>query len=238
MEQQYELYTSEDREVWKQLYTRQHPQIVQYASQAVIDGMELCGFKADEIPDFRKVNENLSHITGWEIYAVPGLIDNKLFFENLALKKFPCATWLRTMEQLDYLEEPDMFHDVFGHVPLLTNHEFTGFLSNLAVIALKNIDDEDFIERMSRLYWYTVEFGLIKQNGVLKAYGAGILSSIGETKYSLFSDQPKRVPYDLHTILDTPYIKDKYQEQYYVINSYEELFASIENYNESLMLNA
>jgi phenylalanine-4-hydroxylase len=142
-------------------------------------------------------------------------------------QEFPATTWLRKMSQLEYLEEPDMFHDVFGHIPLLSNPSFAKFLEELAKISLKHIDNEWAIELVSRLYWYTVEFGLIEEEGALKVYGAGILSSSGETQYSIDSDIPKRLPYDIQTIFDTPYIKDKYQEQYFVIDSYEQLYTSI-----------
>jgi phenylalanine-4-hydroxylase len=155
------------------------------------------------------------------------LIDNKLFFELLGQKKFPASTWLRSMEELDYLQEPDMFHDVLGHVPLLATKDFCGFLEKLAHIALQYIDDSVTIEAISRLYWYTVEFGLIEEDNQLKIYGAGILSSSGETLYAISSDIPKRIPYDVETILAIPYIKDKFQEQYFVIPSYKYLFESL-----------
>jgi phenylalanine-4-hydroxylase len=131
------------------------------------------------------------------------------------------------MEQLDYLQEPDMFHDVFGHVPLLTNPDLCHFLEGLSHIALRFIDNELAIELVSRIYWYTVEFGLIREHGKLKIYGAGILSSGGETKYSLESDIPERLPYVVKDVIDTPYIKDKYQAKYFVIDSYEQLYASV-----------
>jgi phenylalanine-4-hydroxylase len=125
------------------------------------------------------------------------------------------------------LEEPDMFHDVFGHVPLLTNQPLCNFLVDLSKIALKYIDSEIAIELIARLYWYTVEFGLIQEKEGLRIYGAGILSSSGETDYSLYSDIPQRVPFDVQEILDTPYIKDKYQMKYFVIDSYEQLYSSV-----------
>jgi len=131
------------------------------------------------------------------------------------------------MSQLDYLEEPDMFHDVFGHVPLLTNPDLCHFLESLSRIALRYIDNALAIELVSRIYWYTVEFGLIKEGGYLRIYGAGILSSAGETEYSLKSPVPQRVPYVVKQVMNTPYIKDKYQSIYFIITSYEELYNSI-----------
>ncbi len=228
MKQDYSKYTTEDQQVWHELYQRQIEQINLYASEAYLRGMQQCGFTADSIPVIDEVNKKLLAITGWQIEIVAGLIDNKSFFELLGQKRFPASTWLRKMEQLDYLEEPDMFHDVLGHVPLLATKDFCGFLEKLAIVALQHIEDDTVIEAISRLYWYTVEFGLIEENGVLKIYGAGILSSKGETYYALHSDVPQRLPYNVAEILDIPYIKDKYQLQYFVIPSYKHLYESIE----------
>jgi phenylalanine-4-hydroxylase len=227
MQQEYEKYTANDQQVWLQLYQRQIKQIEMYASKAYIKGMEQCGFTPDCIPHIEEVNKRLKAITGWSIEIVAGLIDNKLFFELLGQKKFPASTWLRRMEELDYLQEPDMFHDVLGHVPLLATKDFCGFLEKLANIALQYIDDAATIEAISRLYWYTVEFGLIEEDNELKIYGAGILSSSGETLYAITSLIPKRLPYDVETILAIPYIKDKFQQQYFVISSYKYLFDSL-----------
>ncbi|MEO6548075.1 MAG: hypothetical protein ABIN94_08750, partial [Ferruginibacter sp.] len=146
----------------------------------------------------------------------------------------PASTWLRKMESLDYLEEPDMFHDILGHVPLLTNHDFCNFLEGLAETALQFIDDDNSIELISRIYWYSVEFGLIMESDILKIYGAGILSSRAETHYSLHAHQPRRVNFDIPLILETPYIKDKFQEIYFIIDSYKNLFESIDQLPELL----
>jgi phenylalanine-4-hydroxylase len=227
MHQEYDKYTSENHQVWNILYDRMMNILPSYATKAYMEGIEIVGFEPHRIPNFKEMNEKLANISGWEVYAVPGLIDNKGFFELLAHKKFPATTWLRTMEQLDYLEEPDMFHDVFGHVPLLANVSFTNFLVELSKIALKHIDNEWAVELISRLYWFSVEFGLILENDEMKVYGAGILSSSGETVYSIDSDIPVRVQYSVKAIFDQPYIKDKFQEKYFVINSYEELFESL-----------
>ncbi|MBC8109764.1 MAG: phenylalanine 4-monooxygenase [Verrucomicrobia bacterium] len=226
LSQNYKDYTTADFEVWRILFERQMAQLPPLATEAYLTGIEKIGFSADKIPDFNEINPKLKAITGWQLTVVPGLIDNKPFFEFLQNKFFCSSTWLRKPEHLDYLEEPDMFHDVFGHVPLLTNQAFVDYLAALASIALKHISDEWVIERIARIYWYTVEFGLIKENG-LKIYGAGILSSAGESQYSLFSEIPQRVPYNIAEIMDTPYIKERFQEKYFVIDSYEQLFHSI-----------
>lgn len=227
MKQEYDKYVAEDHEVWSILYNRMMEILPKYSTKAYIEGIDNVGLEANRIPNFEECNKKLSKITGWSIYVVPGLIDNKPFFEHLNNREFPSSTWLRKKSQLEYLEEPDMFHDIFGHVPLLANLHFANFLSELAGIALENIENEWAVEILSRLYWYTVEFGLIKEGGQLKVYGAGILSSSGETQYSIDSDIPKRIPYDIETIFNTPYIKDKFQEQYFVIDSYEQLYNSI-----------
>lgn len=226
MIQEYDKYTEEDFEVWQILFNRQMPNIIDVACPQFLNGMLDIGFTADKIPNFEEVTKVLEAKTGWGLTVVPGLIDNKPFFEFLNNRKFCATTWFRKKSQLDYLEEPDMFHDVFGHVPLLTNQNFVDFLQNLSKIALKHIDNEDIIEYISRIYWYTVEFGLIQYPDALKIYGAGILSSIGETKYCL-GEIPQRVPYNVYDIICTPYIKDKFQPKYFVIQSYKELYDSI-----------
>ncbi len=226
MKQRYENYTTQDQEVWQLLFDRQMKQLPSLASPAYLEGIEKAGFVRNKIPDFIEINNRLTKITGWQVVAVEGLIPNNDFFELLAEQKFPASTWFREREQLDYLEEPDMFHDVFGHVPLLTNHDFCGFLKGLSKIALKVIDDETAIENIARIYWYTIEFGLIKEEA-LHIYGAGILSSGGESIYALQSTIPQRLPYTVKMIAKTPYIKDKFQLQYFVIDSYKQLFDSL-----------
>jgi len=233
MKQDYDKYTAEDKTVWQTLYEQQVDQISKFASQAYIDGMQLCNFSKD-IPKIDELNKILLSATGWRIEIVPGLIDNHSFFKLLSEKKFPASTWLRKMESLDYLEEPDMFHDVLGHAPLLTNTDFCEFLVALARVALKFIEDDYAIELISRLYWYSVEFGLIIEGEELKIYGGGILSSRTETYFSIHDDKPLWIPFDPSTILDTPYIKDKFQEQYFVIDSYRTLFESVDEL-ESLL---
>lgn len=225
--QDYSRYTDEDRQVWQLLFDRQMALLPGLASSAYMEGITKVGFRRDKIPHFDEVNEALARHTGWQLAVVPGLIDNKPFFELLLNKKFPATTWFRKLAELDYLEEPDMFHDVFGHVPLLTNEDFCSFLSGLSNIALEHIENEWAIELISRLYWYTVEFGLINDaTEGLRIYGAGILSSSGESVYCL-GEQPLRVPFDVEDIINTPYIKDKFQEKYFVIDSYRQLYDSL-----------
>lgn len=231
--QEYEKYTDEDRKVWQLLYERQVVNLPGAASSAYLDGMDQIGFTANKIPNFEEMNSVLHKLTGWEVTVVPGLIAEKDFFELLSDKKFPASTWLRKLSELDYLEEPDMFHDVFGHVPLLTNQAFVGFLQSLSDIALKFIDNPYAIELISRLYWFSVEFGLIRENDELRIYGAGILSSAGETKYSL-SGSSLYFDYDVRQMLLTPFRKDVFQDRYFIIDSYEQLYQSVDDISKIL----
>jgi phenylalanine-4-hydroxylase len=236
MTQNYETYTQDDFEVWEILFNRQIKQLQPLASKAYLRGIKDVNFSGDKIPNYQEVNKLLINLTGWQIHVVPGLIDNRPFFELMENKKFCASTWLRKREQLDYLEEPDMFHDIFGHVPLLSNRSICHFLQELARIALRFIEKPQAIEYIARLYWYTIEFGLIREDGELKIYGAGILSSSGESIYALQSSEPQRIDYNIQQIFDTPYIKEHYQEQYFVIDSYEQLFYSIPNIEKELEL--
>ncbi len=231
--QDYDSYTAEDLEVWKILFERQYENLPNAASKAYLDGLNLIGFSSKEIANFNKVNQILGDSTKWSVQVVPGLIDNDLFFGLLYHKRFPSSTWLRKKEQLDYLQEPDMFHDAFAHLPLLTHQPYVAFLSDLARIALTNLDNPLAIELLSRMYWFTIEFGLILENGSLRVYGAGILSSAGETKYCL-SEEPRHLDFDVETILNNPYWKNRFQDRYYVIESYEQLYASIPEIEECL----
>jgi phenylalanine-4-hydroxylase len=227
MQQEYNKYTDEHHQVWSLLYSKQMELLTSRATSTYLQGIKVAQFSPTHIPRFEVVNKALKDLTGWQVYAVPGIIDNKPFFELLAQRQFPATTWMRTMAQLKYIEEPDMFHDVFGHVPLLSEPHFAEFLTGLSQIALQYIESPTAVELMARIYWYTVEFGLIRENGGLKIYGAGILSSPGESVYAL-SEEPTHLPFDLTSILETPYIKDKFQAQYFIIDSYEQLYNSLE----------
>ena len=225
MIQDYEAYTEEDFKVWRLLYERQIANLPHAASREYLEGLKRIHFRSGKIPDFHKTNIFLTELTGWQIHVVPGLIPDDEFFQLMANKRFPASTWLRALSKIDYLEEPDMFHDVFGHVPLLTNQPFVDYLQELSKIALRYIDSAWAIQLISRIYWFTVEFGLIRENGKMRIYGAGILSSAGETKFSL-SDEATHVGFDVDAILQTPYRKDVFQKQYFVIDSYKQLYHS------------
>jgi len=226
MIQEYSAYTDEDFAVWKLLYTRQMEILPQLAAKEYLAALERVNFTADRIPDFDEVNKLLEEYTGWKIDVVPHIIPNEEFFPKLECRTFGATTWLRKMSELDYLEEPDMFHDVFGHVPLLSNTTFCAFFHGLSKIAVKHIDNPQILEKLGRMYWFTIEFGLIRESGDLKIYGAGIMSSHGETKYSV-SSQPTHLPFDVETVLNTTYNNMVIQDKYFVIDSFEQLFDSL-----------
>ncbi len=220
--------------MWKHLFERQMEILPRIASEAYLSGVEEVGFVADQIPNFADdTNPRLRQLTGWEVYVVPGLIPHQEFYQHLANRQFPASTWLRKPEQLDYLEEPDMFHDTFGHVPLLSNQAFCDFMADLSRVALRFIDDEVALQRLSRIYWYTVEFGMIREKGALKIYGGGIISSSGESEYCRRDDVPK-LPFNVAELLETPYHIDRYQKHYFVIDSYEQLYGSVAEISEIL----
>ena len=226
MQQDYERYEVEDFEVWKLLYIRQEQQLRKSASVTYLEGLKTIDFRANEIPRFKKVNEKLQSLTQWELVVVPGLIPDRMFFGLLSNQKFPATTWLRKKSSLDYLEEPDMFHDVFAHVPLLTNVFFVKFLLGLSQLGLTYFNNAAALEILTRIYWFTVEFGLIREQGQLKIYGAGILSSLEETAHCL-SKGATRFEFDLERIMHLDFRKDVFQEVYFIISSYEHLYDMI-----------
>jgi phenylalanine-4-hydroxylase len=226
MNQLYDRYTPDDFKVWQALFERQQFLLPGKASQVYLQSVQTVGFKATEIPRFDEVNEILRKRTGFSLYAVPGIVPDMEFFELLMQRKFPATTWLRKPHQLDYIEEPDMFHDVFGHVPLLAVPAFADFLEGLATIAHPHAHNPLIVELVARLYWFTVEFGLLQEEEGLRIYGAGILSSVGETAFCL-GPVPQRIPFDVQRIMATAFHKDRFQDKYYVINDFEQLFGSL-----------
>ena len=226
MKQIYGSYNDEDFQVWKLLYDRQIQNLPTAATKAYMAGLEKVDFVPEKIPVFKETNDILESLTGWRLAVVPGIVPDYTFFELMSNKRFPATTWLRKMKELDYLEEPDMFHDVFAHVPLLSNQSFVNFLEELSIIGLDYVGNDYAIEILSRIYWFTVEFGLIQEEEGLRIYGAGILSSAGETKYSL-SEKPPKYDFDVRTVANTPYRKDVFQDRYFVIQSYEQLYESL-----------
>ena len=220
--QDYASYTAADHDTYRRLYERQRALLPGLASQAFIDALPSLG-ASDRIPRFEEVNERLIKATGWELVGVPGLIPEVPFFTLLANRKFPVTDWIRTPQEFEYIVEPDIFHDLFGHVPLLFNPVFADYVQRYGQGGLK-AQGLGSCEMLSRLYWYTIEFGLIREAGELRAYGAGILSSSGELAYSVQSSEPQRIPLALERTMRTRYKIDTYQQTYFVIDSFEQLF--------------
>lgn len=224
VDQSMAVYTPDDHALWAELFARQTRLMKDYAAPVFVEALDRMGC-ADAIPSMEALSVDLRRATGWEIVAVPGLIPNDVFFSHLANRRFPASWWIRKREEIDYLVEPDVFHDLFGHVPLLYDPVFADYLQAYGLAGPKAMAHEA-VDQLSRLYWYMVEFGLILVDGHVKAYGAGMLSSFGETQYSVDSPTPNRVAFDLERVMRTRYWIDRYQSTYFVLDSFEQLFRS------------
>jgi phenylalanine-4-hydroxylase len=216
-------YTGDEHAVWAELYARQTAAVVGKACDEFLHGLDLLKLPADRVPQLEEVSRVLRHHSGWELVHVPALISAANFFDLLAERRFPAATFVRRRDELDYLQEPDIFHELFGHTPLLTNRYFAEFTQAYGRIGLAAGAEDR--ELLARLYWFTVEFGLLQKPGApLRIYGGGILSSIGETSHALASAQPQRRRFDLVEVLRMPFRVDVMQPVYYVIEDLRELF--------------
>ena len=215
-------YTTADQDVWRLLCERQTKLTAELAHRSYLDGVAALGL-TDGIPEFGAVSAKLKPMTGWEIVAVPGLIPAGPFFEHLANRRFPVTNWLRTREELDYIVEPDMFHDFFGHVPILTQPAFADFMQLYGDRAAKAFDLGGG-DMTTRLYWYTAEFGLIQEAGQpLKAFGAGLMSSYTELQFAVDGETAHHVPFEIETVMRTGYEIDKFQRAYFVLPSFDAL---------------
>jgi phenylalanine-4-hydroxylase len=224
VEQPWAQYSATDHAVWQQLYARQQALLVGRACDTFLAAQEKLRMPADHIPRFSDLNQILAAATGWQIVAVEGLLPELDFFTHLANRRFPVSWWIRRPDQIDYLEEPDLFHDLFGHVPLLMEPLFADYLQAYGQGGIKAHGlGPDALMQLARLYWYTVEFGLIRQADSLRIYGAGIVSSKGESIYSLESAAPNRLGFNLERIMRTRYQIDSFQQTYFVIDSFEQL---------------
>lgn len=220
--QDWASYTDVEHATWDHLFARQQRLLPGRIAPEFVEGLDVLKLSKPGIPDFDELSERLLKATGWRIMAVPGLVPDAVFFDHLANRRFISGRFIRKPEELDYLEEPDIFHDVFGHVPLLVNPVFADYMQAYGrggkrAVSLGTID------RLARLYWYTVEFGLIRDGESLKAYGAGIASSYGETRFSLEDNSPNRIGFDLRRTMRTRYRIDDFQQTYFVIDSFEDL---------------
>jgi phenylalanine-4-hydroxylase len=225
--QHWERFTDEDHRVWDLLFARQQEMLAGRAVRAFSESLGVLRLSRPGIPNFEELNERLFGRTGWTVVSVPGLVPDAVFFEHLAKRRFPAGNFIRSAAQLDYLEEPDVFHDVFGHVPLLAVPAVADFMQRLGELGLDALE-RGRMHRLARLYWYTVEFGLIREQGALRIFGAGILSSFGESRFSLESPEPRRPDFDLARVMRTTYRTDEFQKAYFVIESFDDLLRRIE----------
>jgi phenylalanine-4-hydroxylase len=223
-DQGWERYTREEHAVWKTLFERQSKLLPGRACDDFVRGMAALPIGADEIPDFRRLSDALMKRTGWQIVAVPGLVPDEVFFEHLANRRFPSGNFIRKPHQLDYLEEPDVFHDVFGHVPMLMHPVMADYIQAYGQGGLR-AQKLGVLDKLARVYWYTVEFGLVQQPDGVRLYGAGIASSATESIFALDDASPNRVRFDLERVMRTRYRIDDFQETYFVIDSLDELLA-------------
>lgn len=221
VEQDWSRYTPDEHALYRRLFDRQSKLVPRYACPEWIEAIASLD-AAREIPRFDHVSKKLRAATGWEIVAVPGLIPDDAFFTHLANRRFPVTVWLRRPDEFDYIVEPDVFHDFFGHVPLLFDRVYADHLHEYGKGGLKAMR-LDAVKMLARLYWYTIEFGLMHTAQGVRAYGAGLLSSGGELAYCVDDPRPRRLPFDLERIMRTEYIIDRYQDVYFVIDSFDHL---------------
>ena len=225
--QEWDRYSATEHATWKTLFERQTRLLPGRACNEFVQGMRELPMAAEQIPDFERLSEVLMQRTGWQVVAVPGLIPDEVFFEHLANRRFPAGQFIRQPDQLDYLEEPDVFHDVFGHVPMLMNPVIADYIQaygrgGLRARALGRL------ENLARVYWYTVEFGLVQQHDGVRIYGAGIASSFTESVFALDSASPNRIRFEIERVMRTRYRIDDFQESYFVIDGLDELLALAE----------
>lgn len=215
-------YTPEEHRTWTTLYERQSALLPDRACQPFLDGLQKLDLKGAGIPRFSELNQRLGALTGWEVVAVPGLVPDEVFFDHLANRRFPSGNFIRRADQLDYLQEPDVFHDVFGHVPMLTDPVFANYMQAYGRGGLRAMG-LGRLHNLARLYWYTVEFGLLQTTLGLRIYGAGILSSSSESVYCLEDPRPVRHEFELERVMRTPYRIDDLQQGYFKVNSLQQL---------------
>lgn len=222
--QNWDAYTDVEHETWNTLYARQMKILPGRACDAYMRGLEALDLNTGGIPDFEVMNPKLQALTGWTVVCVPGLVPEDVFFEHLAHRRFVSGQFIRKPDQLDYLQEPDIFHDVFGHVPMLTDPDFAAYMEAYGKGG-QRAASLGMLDKLARLYWYTVEFGLMKEADGLRIYGAGIVSSATESVFSLEDASPNRLGFDLERVMKTLYRIDDFQQVYFVIDSIEELKA-------------
>jgi phenylalanine-4-hydroxylase len=222
IDQGWDNYTPDQHAVWKTLFERQTKLLPGRACKEFVQGMRGLPIGADQIPDFRRLSDVLMTHTGWQVVAVPGLVPDQVFFEHLANRRFPAGHFIRKRTELDYLEEPDVFHDIFGHVPMLLNPVIADYIQAYGTGGLR-AQQLGVLPKLARVYWYTVEFGLVTQADDLRIYGSGIVSSYTESVFALDDPSPNRIRFDLERVMRTRYRIDDFQETYFVLDDLDEL---------------
>ncbi|MDE0877965.1 MAG: phenylalanine 4-monooxygenase [Sphingomonas bacterium] len=220
--QDWSHYTAEEHATWDTLFARQAKLLPGRASDAYLRGLDVLKLSKPGIPDFEELSERLMKLTGWQVVAVPGLVPDDVFFDHMANRRFVAGNFIRRPDQLDYLQEPDVFHDVFGHVPMLADPVFADYLEAYGRGGQRALG-LDALRYLGRLYWYTVEFGLIREPGGLRIYGSGIVSSFAESQFALDDPSPNRIEFDMARVMRTEYRIDDFQQNYFVIPSFDEL---------------
>jgi phenylalanine-4-hydroxylase len=224
IDQHWERYGAAEHGVWKTLFERQAKVLPGRACDEYLEGLKTLKLGPDQIPDFERLSDGLEKLTGWRVVAVPSLVPDEVFFDHLANRRFPAGQFIRAMNQLDYLEEPDVFHDVFGHVPMLAHPVFADYIQAYGKGGVRAMKEFQALKNLARLYWYTVEFGLIRGADGVRIYGSGIVSSRTESIYAVESPSPNRIGFDLERVMRTEYRIDDFQESYFVIESFDQLF--------------
>ena len=222
IDQDWQHYSAEDHATWDTLFARQSQLLPGRASEAYLRGLDVLKLSKPGIPDFAELSERLMKLTGWQVVAVPGLVPDDVFFDHMANRRFVAGNFIRRPDQLDYLQEPDVFHDVFGHVPMLTDPDFAAYMEAYGKGG-QRAAGLGMLPNLARLYWYTVEFGLMREADGLRIYGAGIVSSATESVFALEDPSPNRLGFDLERVMRTLYRIDDFQQVYFVIDSLEAL---------------
>ncbi len=222
IEQDWSAYTPDQHAIWAELVSRRMPALTEHACQEYLDGLHQIGLREDSIPNLAQVNQRLSPRTGWNATPVSGFLPPDAFFDMLAARQFPTTTWLRSRESLEYTPEPDIFHDVFGHVPMHAHPIFADFLQHYGRVCAA-LTSKDSLERMGRLFWFTVEFGVIRQNGRIKLYGSGLISSHGESNY-VIQGGPEIRDFNLDQILDQQFLVSEMQKVLYAVESFDQIY--------------
>jgi phenylalanine-4-hydroxylase len=226
IQQDYDSYTQEQHDTWAELVSRRMPQLAKHAAEEYLEGFAIIGLRMDSLPNLSEISLRLRPRTGWSTVPVSGFMPGPAFFEMLAGRQFPTTTWLRKRDSLEYTPEPDIFHDVFGHVPMHAHPVFADFLANYGQLCA-SIQDEAILERIGRLFWYTVEFGLIRQHGRIKVYGSGLISSNGECTNVLEGNCEVR-DFSLEAVLNAPVQVDQMHQALFAIESFDQIYESLQ----------